>query len=484
MFWRRLPKLGKRCVSVNYCDTRITRLSNGLRVATEDMGLPTTTVGLWIDCGTRYERLEEMGTAHFFEHLVFKGSKIMSQEELTNYAEDTGTLLNAYTSREHTSYYFQGRRENTGKLVQILGDVINNPDMSLGSIRNERAVIVAEYDDILQNVQEVLFDYIHCYCFGGLSGGFTESSLSYNILGTKRHIKKLIDQKTIKNFIDLHYHPSRTILVAAGGVDHDEVVKYAKEYFPRSDPYIGPGTPTFERDATIPDPANDIYADFWKETKFHSCEMRHHESSSHQTVAGCIAYPSTGWSHYDSTTMLIVSQIIGVFAHGQGGYQFFTSPFTNKLQSIDPSGTFQSYMSLYNDIGLFGFIFTIFELDKGKEIVDAFLEELDRIANDLPDDELENAKKAMLTNISLVVDGTQPVADEIGRHLLVYGRRMHYPETKKLIESITKEDVSRCIKAMLEKNEKAICLIGNLEHTPTIFEDIPQITNPEKVHSD
>ena len=70
----------------------------------------------------------------------------MSQDELTAYAENTGTLLNAYTSREHTSYYFQGRRENTRKLVQILGDVINNPDMSLGSIRNERAVIVAEYD--------------------------------------------------------------------------------------------------------------------------------------------------------------------------------------------------------------------------------------------------------------------------------------------------------------------------------------------------
>ena len=61
-------------VQPSYQETKITQLANGLRVATEDMGLETNTVGLWIDCGTRYERLHEMGTAHFFEHLVFKVS--------------------------------------------------------------------------------------------------------------------------------------------------------------------------------------------------------------------------------------------------------------------------------------------------------------------------------------------------------------------------------------------------------------------------
>ena len=70
----------------------------------------------------------------------------MNQQQLTDYAENTGTLLNAYTSREHTSYYFQGKRENTQKLVEILADIIQNPDLSLQSIRNERSVIVAEYD--------------------------------------------------------------------------------------------------------------------------------------------------------------------------------------------------------------------------------------------------------------------------------------------------------------------------------------------------
>ena len=161
-------------------------------------------------------------------------------------------------------------------------------------------------------MQEVLFDYIHAYCFGGINGGFNDCSLSYNILGTKYHIRKAITQQTIKDFIKIHYHPSRMILVAAGGVDHDDVVEYANKCFTRTDPYVGPGTPTFDREAIVTDSEKDVFKQFWgKDTQFHSCEMRDHQPTNN-TVAGCLAYPTTGWSHADSTAMLIVSQIIGM----------------------------------------------------------------------------------------------------------------------------------------------------------------------------
>lgn len=70
----------------------------------------------------------------------------MTKQRLTDYAEDTGTLMNAYTSREHTSYYFQGNQQNTGKLIEILADIIQNPNLEKSSINYERMVITAEYD--------------------------------------------------------------------------------------------------------------------------------------------------------------------------------------------------------------------------------------------------------------------------------------------------------------------------------------------------
>ena len=82
---------------------------------------------------------------------------------------------------------------------------------------------------------------------------------------------------------------------------------------------------------------------------------------------------------------------------------------------------FQAYMSLYNDKGLFGFIFTAFELDKASTMVEAFHEELQRIATNLSDEELSNAKRSLFTDICLGIDGTQPVADEVGQEIEVGG---------------------------------------------------------------
>ena len=63
-------------VSVNTPETRVTTLPNGFRVASEDSGLSTCTVGLWIDAGSRYETSANNGTAHFLEHMAFKVDKI------------------------------------------------------------------------------------------------------------------------------------------------------------------------------------------------------------------------------------------------------------------------------------------------------------------------------------------------------------------------------------------------------------------------
>ena len=61
-------------VVLNVPETRVTCLENGLRVASEDSGLSTCTVGLWIDAGSRYENEKNNGTAHFLEHMAFKAS--------------------------------------------------------------------------------------------------------------------------------------------------------------------------------------------------------------------------------------------------------------------------------------------------------------------------------------------------------------------------------------------------------------------------
>lgn len=87
--------VGNRCRSltqyqtsellVNVPETRVTEInSNGIRVATEDSGQPTCTIGVWIDAGSRYETPENNGVAHFLEHMAFKGTKNRTQTQLGN----------------------------------------------------------------------------------------------------------------------------------------------------------------------------------------------------------------------------------------------------------------------------------------------------------------------------------------------------------------------------------------------------------------
>jgi mitochondrial-processing peptidase subunit beta len=58
--------------SVSSGQTKVSVLSNGIRVATEKTNIPTTTLGMWIDTGSRYETELNNGTAHFLEHMTFK----------------------------------------------------------------------------------------------------------------------------------------------------------------------------------------------------------------------------------------------------------------------------------------------------------------------------------------------------------------------------------------------------------------------------
>lgn len=88
--------------------TKVSTLESGLRVASVDMQLPTMTVGLWCDCGSRYEHDDNNGVAHYFEHLVFKGSTQgganggqLTQAELELTVENKGCMLNAYGKVEN-----------------------------------------------------------------------------------------------------------------------------------------------------------------------------------------------------------------------------------------------------------------------------------------------------------------------------------------------------------------------------------------------
>jgi len=133
--------------------TTISVLDNGIRVATEDSGAPTATVGLWIDTGSRYETAANNGVAHFLEHMAFKGTNKRSQTQLELEVENMGAHLNAYTSREQTVFYAKCLAQDVDKAVEILADILQNSKLGEQQIETERGVILREMQEVEMNLQ-------------------------------------------------------------------------------------------------------------------------------------------------------------------------------------------------------------------------------------------------------------------------------------------------------------------------------------------
>ena len=109
--------------------------------------MPSTraaSIGVWIGVGARDEPAEVAGVSHFLEHLLFKGTETRSATQISQSVDRVGGDINAYTSKEYTTFYCRvpGRVVDFG--IELLGDVLSEPALRDGDIESERQVILDE----------------------------------------------------------------------------------------------------------------------------------------------------------------------------------------------------------------------------------------------------------------------------------------------------------------------------------------------------
>jgi predicted Zn-dependent peptidase len=125
--------------------TRITRLSNGLRVVSEAMPqVKTVSVGVWVSAGARDEDLQNNGVAHMLEHMAFKGTERRKARAIAEEIEAVGGHLNAFTSREQTAYYARVMDQDLPLALDILADILQHSTFDAEELEREREVIVQE----------------------------------------------------------------------------------------------------------------------------------------------------------------------------------------------------------------------------------------------------------------------------------------------------------------------------------------------------
>uniref|UniRef100_A0A8C2T1T4 Mitochondrial-processing peptidase subunit beta n=2 Tax=Coturnix japonica TaxID=93934 RepID=A0A8C2T1T4_COTJA len=426
-------------VVLNVPETRVSPLQNGLQVASEDSGLSTCTVGLWIDAGSRYENEKNNGTAHFLEHMAFKGTKKRSQLDLELEIENMGAHLNAYTSREQTVYYAKAFSKDLPRAVEILADIIQNSTLGEAEIERERGVILREMQEVETNLQEVVFDYLH-------ATAYQKTALGRTILGPTENIKS-INRNDLVEYITTHYKGPRIVLAAAGGVCHDELLELAKCHFGN--------LPSAPEGGLPPLPP----------CSFTGSEIRIRDDKM-PLAHIAIAVEAAGWSDPDTIPLMVANTLIGNWDRSFGGG---VQNLSSKLAQIACHGnlchSFQSFNTCYTDTGLWG-LYMVCEPSTVQDMVHFVQREWIRLCTSITENEVARAKNLLKTNMLLQLDGSTPICEDIGRQMLCYKRRIPIPELEARIEAINAQTIREvCTKYIYDKRP-AVAALGPIEQLP------------------
>jgi predicted Zn-dependent peptidase len=200
-------------------ELRRTVFPNGLTVLSEYMpGVRSVALGAWVRAASVHESAERMGISHMLEHMVFKGTPTRTPKDLALALETLGGALDAYTSREHTSYQAHVLDEHVGEAADVLADLIFRPLLRAPDLELEKGIVLEEICTVEDTPDDLVFELHNELVWGTHPYG-------YSILGTRESVKSL----TVEDLRALHsraYQPEQMVVVAAGSIEHDNLVEH------------------------------------------------------------------------------------------------------------------------------------------------------------------------------------------------------------------------------------------------------------------
>lgn len=194
-----------------------TTLANGIQVLSEHIpGVRSAAVGVWVRRGSAHELPDDIGVSHLLEHMVFKGTKKRGAAEIATALEGLGGSLDAYTSREHTSYQARVLDEHLPEALDVLADLVLDPLLREEDLELEREVVLEEIAQVDDTPDDLVFELHSDRLWQGHPYG-------RSILGTKGSVGGMPAER-LRALHDEHYVGTNLIAAAAGNVEHDDFV--------------------------------------------------------------------------------------------------------------------------------------------------------------------------------------------------------------------------------------------------------------------
>jgi len=311
------------------------QLNNGIKVATQHWPGQLATISVFIKCGSRQETIETSGVAHFLEHLNFKGTKNRNKTQLELEIESMGGQLNAYTSRETTSYTMTVFKNDTDKAVEILGDILTNSIYDKNQIEAEREAIYRECIETQKDQLETTVEAAHYT-------SYRDHMMGQPILGIRENIG-IITQDQISEFHKTHYVGSNIAIVGAGDITHQQLVDLTSKFF-----------------GNLPTGSSSGIEIKNTEKPYFTPSLMFMRDDEMANVNIGVFFEAPSWTHEDYYSFLLFQRALGEYEQSKHTGQHLNHPSRqyNSLHSFLgglPDVTLHKCLyTPYSDTGLFG----------------------------------------------------------------------------------------------------------------------------------
>lgn len=421
------------------------KLDNGLRVLLVDTeAFPSLTTLLLVGAGSRYENKVNNGVAHFFEHMAFKGSKkYPNAQVLAEIIEGLGGIFNAFTSDDHTGYWVKAPAADAEKIVDVLGDMIQHPNLDPKEIEKEKGVIVQEINMYEDMPQRRVYEIFENLLYNG-------HPLGFDIIGSKETVTAFT-QDTFKNYIDDWYHPNNTVLILAGGLSSsngktlDDYKKIIENRF---------------ADWKMKDiPAFTPVKESQKEP---ALKLQYKKSEQAHFIFGYRTFPQSDNRRY-ALTML--STILGTGMSSR--------LFREVREKRGLCYSVRTYPEYYQDVGYVGTYVGVDPIEeKLTEALKVVMHEHQKLIDEpVTKEEMARAIELIKGRVLLSLEDTYNVASMYGQKMLFENEVMSVEDYLKKIEAVTVEDIQNLAAEIFIPETRNFALIGPFKDEK-VFRDL------------
>jgi predicted Zn-dependent peptidase len=401
-------------------------LPHGLTVITEQMQhIRSASIGIWLETGSRDEDSHWNGISHFIEHMLFKGTKHRTAEEIARQVDSIGGNMDAFTAKECICFNVKVLDEHIPIALDILSDLVLHPVFDAQDITRERGVILEEI-----KMDEDNPDYLVNEIF--TQNFWKDHPLGKPILGTKETVKRFERQAVLDAYAP-RFAPGNIIVSAAGNLDHDRFVELVTKHFEHMKPL---------------------------KNGFHSAAPKVvsriilRNKKALEQVQLCIGVPSHPIAHEKRHAGYILNTLLG------GGMS--SRLFQNIRERQGLAYSIYSDLNPYRDTGSLT-VYAGTSRESAVKVVQSVVSEFRKLKTEpVPAEELRRSKDQLKGSLMLSLESSTARMSNLARQEMYFDRFYDLDELIEKIEAVTVEDLQSLAQEFFKTESVAVTALGNL----------------------